>query len=973
MKKKLLFPCLLLSVVMLITCVCAFGVGAETEPNKTMANVTVATPAVAGDIVAIATEQDLADFSKYVSDGGNTEGVEFRLTDDIALTPLVNKRGAPYTNFKPIGGMYDGTAEVVAFKGVFNGNGKTISCLQISEIKNASNAKITEQQGAYSGLFAKLEGATVKDLTVKVTLLQAVGKDGAVGVIAAEAVNSTFENCVVSKDDAAGTGYISGLKSGAVFGGIVGNATGSVLDACTSALEVTGNGTTGGLVGVATDTFIRNSVVGGTYKHTVASALGGVVGELKGTSAVENCYSSATVETTLNGDFAGGVAAKVEAGASVENCFSAATVTATGTTPTFGTIVGLNDGTVHHSFALRAEPDFASLLKAHNDIGGGNGTATQVYAYQPKTEDGETEFLVGTVVKSENVACWEIAGSLCTEGAPNADCPCGGDGVLQEMYRFTAGAEIGSLFEALNAWVSEKLDSGVAYSSWIISNETITNCSHGATTYIIDKDNNDLHKASTCKETGIGDKFCSTCGVLLEKNATVPVDPSAHSQRPFACVDYNCEYCGEFFPAPATAPHSIGDKHCIDQECERCHTMVAATASHTNPDYDANKPCAEYDCSVCGTHTHDGDHDIKQAEFACEDTACTVCGFVEKEGKAHRPGRAANCLRAQTCMVCNTVIIPIKKCVPGTLETCGNDQVCTNCGQNECVHCQVEGYTVAYEYEDENGVTQTGYKTVFGKATGDHTWNREHSSCTVDKQCKVCSLVAEEKTGHSPDEAHAANCGKGRVCLACHVVLEAAVGDHKVDWAKATVVRAATADRTGIVVGVCSVCEREVEAYTTCVAMENSGNALVTGGSLTFYAGTHVKAEFGKVADYKNVAFADGYLPLQVVTLSIHDSNGAAISVSGGVTVKVVLNKSAAKMANGTLKLYSVKNGKATEVTITAQEDGYVTFSTTALGTFVLAGEKTAAFTVLGSIPVQAKQTAALVGTASYDRRDFDI
>jgi len=112
---------------------------------------------------------------------------------------------------------------------------------------------------------------------------------------------------------------------------------------------------------------------------------------------------------------------------------------------------------------------------------------------------------------------------------------------------------------------------------------------------------------------------------------------------------------------------------------------------------------------------------------------------------------------------------------------------------------------------------------------------------------------------------------------------------------------------------------------------------------------------------------------LQAVTLSVVDAAGASVGISGNVTVKVVLNKSVVKMASNTIKLYQVNGTTATEVAISSVADGFITFDISSMGTFVLAGEETAAFTVLGSLPVQAQQTAALVGTPSYDRRDFEI
>ena len=849
------------------------------------------------------------------------------------------------TNLSPIGGVYGGAAAEVAFKGTFDGNGKTISNLQINN--KADGSTLTDAKAANAGLFALLDGATVKDLTVKVTKIEAVGKNGFVGVIAAQSVNNTvIADCVVEADATATGNFIQSLKSGATFGGIVANAADTVIDSCTANLKVKGQGVTAGIVGIATDSVVRNSVASGSYEHGAASALAGIAGELVGESAVENCYSAATLKSAIASDVVGGVAAKVGADASVENCFSAAAVSATGTQTSFGVLVGVNDGTVAYAYALRDESAGGEVfLTAHNVIGAGNGTSTEVYAYQPKTEGDEVVFVVGTVVKTENAACHTVAGSECSEAAHNTQCSlCGGDGILQAMYSFVpASSDIGSLVDALNNWVSDQAGSGVAYASWIVVGDTITNCSHGATVY------KNVSLKATCSTTGIGDKHCAVCDTLLEAGATIPVDTiNGHQGKEYACLAYDCTLCGEHFDA--TLKHEIGNKHCVNQACVKCGTIVEATEAHKNPAPDADKPCAEYECSVCGETTHDHDHDITEAEFACQDAICSVCGYVAQKGSAHRPGRAPTCTKNQECLVCGVEIRPMKAHVPGALSTCGTAQKCQNCP-----------YIFVPAGQDADGNIL------------EHTWNRDAAYCTEDKFCKTCGLVDEKRTGHDMHQDDVVDCGHGRACHTCHVIVDPAVGEHTVDWSTATVVRPATVDRTGIVVAICSGCGREVEAYTSCVAMEEEGNALVAGGSFTFYAGTHVKAEFGKVADYKSIAYANGYLPLQVVTLSVLDASGANLSISGGITVKVVLNNSAAQMALETLKLYSVKDGVATEITITAQEDGYITFTADALGTFVLAGEKTAAFTVLGTLPVQAQQTASLIGTASYERRDFEI
>ena len=158
--------------------------------------------------------------------------------------------------------------------------------------------------------------------------------------------------------------------------------------------------------------------------------------------------------------------------------------------------------------------------------------------------------------------------------------------------------------------------------------------------------------------------------------------------------------------------------------------------------------------------------------------------------------------------------------------------------------------------------------------------------------------------------------------------------------------------------------------------MEKTGNVLISGGSFTFYAGNRVEAVFGAVADYKELDYKRGYIPLQVVTLSLVDAAGGELSLPGGATIKIALNKSAAKLDADAFRFYKVgEEGVLTEVTLTGVEDGFLIFEASELGTFVLAADEDAAFDVLGTVAAatQPQQTAALIGTAAYERRDFEI
>ena len=918
MKKKLLFPCLLLVAVMLLTCVATLGVGAEETMTMTAVAAGEKTPAE-GDVVTIADAAELKKFSAYVSDGGVTKGITFRLEADIALA-MDGFIFSPNTNLNPIGGVFN-NANVktpVPFEGIFDGNGKTVSNIYFSA--NYKNTAGTLQYGGDTsnmGFFAVLgEGSLVKDLTVSVSSTVNI-KGEYFGLLASKAEGASIVNCFVKCETE--TAQLTGIASTVAMGGVVGYAKNCVIDGCTASFNVSATKGVGGIVGVSENTAIRNCVTSGKYTHTTASTLGGVAGEIKGASVVENSYSSVVLSSTKAGDVLGGVVAVVGEGSTVANCFSDVSV-ATSYGFVYGSLVGRNNGTVKHSYALR-DPALGTD-KAHADIGENNGTAEEVFAYQPKTDNGVTAFIIGTVVRerdNNNIDTFTFV-------------PAEGDNV--------------SLVDALNAWVSQNETADVKYQAWAVSGTTIVNCKHASFEYRPYKGDE-----PTCSAVGHGDKVCAGCGILLESNVEIAIDPTAHSSGEgtiHECLDYECVYCHATIEA--TKDHSIENIPCKDQTCSLCGTLVEGTGAHTRPaDFDESKPCMEYFCTACNEQVHEVDHDAPAVSHACQSSTCKRCGYTIPATKFHRPGRAANCTRSQVCLDCGEVI---RKAKGHTWDaenpaSCGAAQLCIECGA---------------ENPD-------------APATGKHVYDREAPTCLEPMVCTNCKFTPKDgfALGHHLKDDEHVDCGHGRSCTRCSSIIETATGDHNVDWTKATVIRAATADRTGIVEGVCADCGRTVEAYTTYAVMENAGNALVSGGSFTFYTGSYVDAVFGTVADYKDIAYAEGYLPLQVVTLSLKDASDAVVNVAGNVTVKVVLNKSVAKLASASIKLYQVKDGQATEIAITANEDGYITFTASAMGTFVLAGEKTEAYAKLGTVAVTPQQTAALIGTAAYERRDFDL
>lgn len=971
MKKKLLFPCLLLTAAMLFACIFTFSVSAATV---TMTDVAGGATVASGDVVTISDEAELKAFSKYVSDGGATVGITFRLENDIALSDLGTYSGNTnyVTTLNPIGGVYNGASEAQAFRGTFDGNGKTISNLIIShKYVDGTGAKkgATGNKLDYCGLFAKIEGGTVKDLTIKLDHIKEIGSNGAYGVITGYATDATILNTMVIAEDAAATHLTVTKNTSTAIGGLVGSAKNSVIDGCSVNITVKGYKIVAGLVGSAENTAIRNCVVGGKYSNTQSSVLGGIVGELVGSSSVKNSYSSVTLtgKTKL-----GGVVGVVGEDATVENCFSDASVS-TGGTLVSGVLVGENNGTVKHSFGLRAADK--SVYDAHADIGADNGAAEDIYAYTVKTEGENTAFVVGTVTsKFEALNCWDVPhmGGTCTKDAPGCNA-CSGGVLNMWVYEFVAteDAAMANLADALNAWVSENADA--AYVEWVVSGSTIVNCKHTNTAYVPYKG-----QEPNCVSAGHGDLVCSACGKVMEENAEIPATPDVHTSpdgKVYSCVAYDCFYCGTH--VANTEDHKIdATKTCLDQTCSRCHNVIAAVDGHTRPDnFDASKPCAQYDCTVCGTNTHDEEHDAPAVVSPCQSSKCTVCGYVVQKGdaSAHLPGLSPTCTRAQYCLNCREELLPARGHAWGEAANCGYAQTCTVCKEKNPDAPATGDHTPSGVYVKEKLLDEEGnvvYQEDGVTPVYVQKFVADKATCEDSVYCTVCGKVVDYKKGHTK-ESGSVDCGHGLNCVTCHKVMESSTGEHCVDWSDAKVIRPATPTRTGIVEVVCEDCGRVLEGFITYALNDNSGMASLTADGKTyyFYVGGSVDVKVLKAADYKDSSFAAGYLPVQAVAISVYDAQGN-LAKNGPVTIKLRLNNSAVKMAAETLKVYA-EDG--TELTVISVEDGYITFAANGVGTFVIVAEQKAAFETIGTRVVGAEETAALIGTYLYEKKDDEI
>ena len=183
------------------------------------------------------------------------------------------------TNWTPIGQNTGNSPEdTLAYSGTFNGNGHTISGLNVTGDFN------------YSGLFGYTEGAAIRDLTVagKVTSTS-TDSSTAVGGIIGRAKGSTIENCGNLCAVTAPAGHTGGIVGYAAYmAGSSGSITG-----CYNAGEISGGDYAGGIVGRCYDVYIYDCYNVGAVSGN--REIGGIVGSSETVVLLFNCYNAGTV------------------------------------------------------------------------------------------------------------------------------------------------------------------------------------------------------------------------------------------------------------------------------------------------------------------------------------------------------------------------------------------------------------------------------------------------------------------------------------------------------------------------------------------------------------------------------------------------------------------------------------------------------------------------------------------------------
>lgn len=233
----------------------------------------------AEDPYLIATAQELVDFRDEVN--GSSKKSTSKLC--AKLTANIDLGNEAWT---PIGKMTNTYSDYVAFGGVFDGDGHTISGLKI------------DNSAQYQALFGYVKGGTIQNLTVAGSVETSTTSSAYAAGIVGYGNPVTMENCTNRVTvNVTQKGYAAGVVAYA--------GTGSTIKGCTNQGNISGVGDcVGGILATGTGTTVISRCINsgeiistgkpGSYNYSV----GGIAGSLS-SSTVELCGNTGTVTSTL--------------------------------------------------------------------------------------------------------------------------------------------------------------------------------------------------------------------------------------------------------------------------------------------------------------------------------------------------------------------------------------------------------------------------------------------------------------------------------------------------------------------------------------------------------------------------------------------------------------------------------------------------------------------------------------------------
>ena len=318
----------------------------------------------------IFTATQLENFRDLVNDENGNPAAWAVLMENIDL------KGSETNPWTPIG-----TSSSNSYSGTFDGNGHTISGLYIKSTADDQ------------GLFGRVNGGTVKDLTVSGN----VSADWYVGGVVGRNNGGTVTGCIFSGSGSVSGSYYVGGVVGQNFGGNVencyntgtvtgtddyvggvvgyndvgGSVTNSYNIGAVSGLDIGTGNRVGGVVGYNDGGTVKNCYNIGEVSGKIS--VGGVVGYNISSGNVENCYNTDSI--TGSGGRVGGVVGDNRG--TVTNCYNTGTVT--GTDDYVGGVVGYNSGSVTNCYNTDSITVTGSGGRVGGVVGDNRGTVTNCY------------------------------------------------------------------------------------------------------------------------------------------------------------------------------------------------------------------------------------------------------------------------------------------------------------------------------------------------------------------------------------------------------------------------------------------------------------------------------------------------------------------------------------------------------------------------------------------------------------------
>ena len=280
----------------------------------------------------IANAEDFKNLQKYTSEGycsvnGFTaeyfRNASYKQTADIDFNNAV---------LSPIGEYNATAADAKPFKGVYDGDGKTLS-----------KFKVNGTQAASTGLFEYIDGATLKN--IKIGPCQVTGENVA-GILTGRCIgNTTIEGCSFT-----GPGNVIGRNSVGFIAHIYGDSKVKNCSVTNLTVVTADDGPNannqGGVVGFAggNSSIVLCTPSGNIQFTGTASGIarGGIVGKFDSTGEVKSCTNGAIISNGLVGQ-TGGIAGALSNG-SIVSCANTAAVS--GTTMVGGIAGTLSNGTI---------------------------------------------------------------------------------------------------------------------------------------------------------------------------------------------------------------------------------------------------------------------------------------------------------------------------------------------------------------------------------------------------------------------------------------------------------------------------------------------------------------------------------------------------------------------------------------------------------------------------------------------------